>query len=168
PLHVPETGPLHAARVPAVDRQHARDPDRRAVAETTNAASGAASKSIRARGSLVSAGRLFLGEVDLTGVALALAEDLEPRARVHLAAVLDRHEQLLVDAERLLVERDVRDDRLLSAFVVERLARAEQLLGAAAELVELDDVLDVIERSVQERREVDLPRPVLLVLVEVR
>src|SRR6185312_14733099 len=50
---------------------------------------------------------LVLGEVDLAGELLAFAEDLEPGGRVDRALVLDRHEELFVDAEALLVELDL-------------------------------------------------------------
>ena len=42
--------------------------------------------------------RVVVGEVDLAGEVLALAEDLEPGRREDLALVLDRDQQLLVDA----------------------------------------------------------------------
>src|SRR6185369_5360864 len=137
-------GSLHAARVPAVDRQLVRDSGRRRLIR--NEKRGHSGRVItELRGELLVAValavRLVLREVHLAGEALALTEDLEPGARVDRALVLDRHHELLVDAERLFLERDVRDDRLLPALVVEGLARAEQLLRATAELVELDDVL---------------------------
>src|ERR1051325_7237745 len=76
---------------------------------------------------------LVLGEVHLAAELLALAEDLEATAREDRALALDRHHQLFVHAERLLVEHDVGHDRLLAAFIVERLVRREQLRGALAD-----------------------------------
>src|SRR5690606_6524485 len=115
------------------------------------------------------AGGLLLGEVDLAGEPLALAEDLEPARRERLApAALHRHQELLVHPELLLLEHDARHQRLLTALVGELLERREQPLLAAAELVDLDDVLDVVERRLEEADEVDLPALVGLVLPEAR
>src|ERR1041384_2442906 len=103
------------------------------------------------------AGGLFLGEVDLAGVALALADDLEPARREDLAPALHRPEQLLVDADLLLVERHVRDDGLLPALVGELVERDQELLALAGDVVDLDDVLEVVERGLEEPGEEDLP-----------
>src|SRR3569623_3777007 len=120
------------------------------------------------RVAVVFALRLVVGEVDLAREVLALAEDLEPGGRVDRALVLDRHLQLLVDADAFLLELELRDYRLLAALVVDLIARAEQALAAAAELVELDRVLDVVERPLEECSEVDHPGMVGLVFLEVR
>src|SRR5689334_14258353 len=101
---------------------------------------------------LLAAGFLF-GEVDLAGEALALADDLEPAGGEDLALALHRHEELLVDADLLLVERHVRDDGLLAALAGELVEGDEQLLRLAGDVVDLDDVLEVVERRLEEARE---------------
>jgi hypothetical protein len=71
------------------------------------------------------AARFFFGEVDLARVLLALAEDAEPIGREHLALVLHRDQQLLVDADVLALERHVGEQRCLIALVRELLERGK-------------------------------------------
>src|SRR5690606_38122513 len=106
--------------------------------------------------------KLVFGEVDLAGVLLGLADDLEAAHRQHAAAALHGHHDALVDAEVLAVEGDVADDAALTAARQVLLERADELLLAARDVPELDGDLEIVERLAEEGGVVDLPRLLLL------